>query len=112
MPAERMIAAPEDVVMMDVEMTPDPAESARMIDLENDIDVDDVEPMPLLTLQEAKQYMERIYEFVVVNKDQVQEAGCSNFHDLMRDAGALNEAISCMRVTSRSQQSSLLRWMR
>ena len=71
-------------------MTLEPEERAMMIELDDDIDVRDVEPMPLLwTLKEAKQNMERIYEFVVVNNiagASSRIASCSNFQNLMRDA--------------------------
>ena len=75
-------------------------------------DVDEIEPLPPLTLSEAKISMERLYEFVSLNREEVQQAGCSNFRDLLKDAEAVKEAIQAMRVTSTTRQSSLLRWLR
>ena len=53
-------------------------EGVEMIALQDDVDVYDIEPLPPLTLKEAKAAVERLFAFVCINKDQVQEAGCTS----------------------------------
>ncbi len=76
-----------------------------------EVEVDDIEPLPLLTLDEAKLYASRLHEFVVVNNEFVKKAGCSSKRDYPRVMDAIVQALGSMNETTRSRQSSLLNWV-
>ncbi len=54
-----------------------------------DVEVNDVEPLPQLTLGEAMICASRLLEFVVVNNDFVKKAGPSSKRDYPRDLDVL-----------------------
>ena len=115
MPAEQAIVCPLDENSAAIEDTPDDEEEDEtdeaMIDIRQDVDVDDVEPLPPLTLAQAKEYAERMFEFVSLNREQVQIAGCTDQRDFLRDADALRDAIGSMHITNNTRQTSILSWM-
>ena len=77
---------------------------------DGDVEVNDVEPLPPLTLGEARICASRLLEFVVVNNDFVKKAGPSSKRDYSRDLDVLVQALGSMNETSRSRQASLLNW--
>ena len=74
------------------------------------MEVDDIEPLPLLTLDEAKLYASRLHEFMVVDNEFVNKARCSK-RDYPRDVDAMVQVLESMNETTRSRQSSLLNWV-
>ena len=62
--------------------------------IDDDVDVDEIDPLPPFTLDEAKLAMERVYEFVYIHKPFVQRAGRSNLRDYAKDADALRDALA------------------
>jgi hypothetical protein len=72
--------------------------------IEDDVDVDEIDPLPPFTLDEVKVAMDRVYEFVCIHKPFVQRAGRSNLRDYAKDADALRDAITSMNVTSHTVQ--------
>ena len=78
---------------------------------DGDVEVNDVEPLPPLTLGEARICASRLLlEFVVVNNDFVKKAGPSSKRDYPRDLDVLVQALGSMNETSRSRQASILNW--
>ena len=73
-----------------------------------DVEVDNVEPLPILTLNEARLYASRLHEFVVVNNEFVKKAGPSIKRDSSRDLDVLIQALGSMSETTRSRQANLL----
>ena len=73
--------------------------------IDDDVDVDEIDPLPPFTLDEVKLAMERVYEFVCIHKPFVQRAGRSNLRDLYaKDADALRDALASMTATSHTVQ--------
>ncbi len=72
--------------------------------------MNDVEPLPPLTLGKAKICASRLLEFVVVDNDFVKKAGPSSKRDYPRDLDVLVQALGSMNETSRSRQASILNW--
>ena len=112
MPAERVVMEPHAAAVPDgLELEPmaleEEEEEVAMIETLDDVDVDEIEPLPPLNLNEAKIYVERLFEFVCINKDQVQEAGCTNKRNFFSDVDALREAIGSMRLTANTRQTSI-----
>ena len=116
---ERMIESPPQVVEgmeseeQDIEFDEigDGEFGGEVDEFGGEVEVDDIDPLPLLTLDEAKLYASRLHEFVVVNNEFVKKAGCSSKRDYPRDMDAIVQALGSMNETTRSRQSSLLNWV-
>ena len=72
--------------------------------IDDDVDVDEIDPLPPFTLDEVKLAMERVYEFVCIHKPFFQRACRSNLRDYAKDADALRDALASMTVTSHTVQ--------
>ncbi len=73
--------------------------------------MDDVDPLPPLTLYEARLYASRLLEFVVViNNEYVKMAGPNSKHDHPHDLDALVQALRSVNETTHNRQASLLNW--
>ena len=114
MPIERVVEAPpvvsrapDEVEDVD-EAQEDTGQDDGMIELDNDVDVDDIEPMNPLTISEARTYAERLHEFVSINEEHIKRAGPSNKRDYPLDMDVLLNALLQMNVTSRTRQVSLI----
>ena len=83
------------------------SEECNIIDLSLNEDVDSIDPPPLLTLKQAKIYANRLYEFVVMNKEHVEKAGYSSVRNYEAEVGALRDAIGCMNVTTSIWQPTI-----
>ena len=117
LPVEREVEAPPVVARPPGEDEPlDEEEEAAcdegVIELEDGVDVDDVEPAKPLSLAEARKYAERLLEFVSINEEHVKRAGPSNTRDYTRDTDVLVQTLAQMHVTSATKQVSLLNWAR
>ena len=80
-------------------------------DFESEVEVNDVEPPPPLSLCEAREYANRLFEFVTISKDFIKRAGTSSSRDYPRDLDVLSQALANVRETSSTRQTSLLSWM-
>ncbi len=79
-------------------------DDGHLLQSRDDVDVDEVDPLPPFTLDEVKVAMERVYEFVCIHKPFVQQAGRSTLRDYANDADALRDAIATMTNTSSTVQ--------
>ncbi len=50
-------------------------------DFESEVEVDDIEPPPPLSLREAREYANRLFEFVTINNVFIMRAGSSSSSD-------------------------------
>ena len=76
------------------------ADDDLLYQIEDDVDVDEIDPLPPFTLDEVKVAMERVYEFDSIHKPFVQWASRNNLRDYAKDADAHRDAITSMNVTS------------
>jgi hypothetical protein len=76
--------------------------------LENEIEVDDIEPLAPLSLREARVYARRLSEFVTINMDYIKRAGSSTMRDYTHDLDALVQTLACIWETSRARKRNLL----
>ena len=112
MPIERVVEAPLEVeVIQDVENEVDNDEGEGYDDFDCDVEVDDIEPLPPLSLSEARDYAARLLEFVTINHEHIKRAGSSSNRDYSRDIDVLNQASTNVRETSYTRQSNLLSWI-
>ena len=113
LPAERVTEAPPVLTEEPEESaTAEEAEEAtvegQLIEMSNDIDVDEIEPPPPMSLKEAREAAHRLLEFVTINKDHVKRAGPSNKRDYVHDVDVLSQALAQMNVTSKTRQTSMM----
>ncbi len=108
-----MIVAPPNI-LEEAETGIDEAESEDNecdIDaFDGDVEVNDIEPLPLLTLGEARICASRLLEIVVVYNEFVKKAGPSSKRDYPSDLDVLVQVLGSMNETSRSRQASILNW--
>ena len=110
---ERAIVAPPDI-LEEAETGIFEAESedseCDINAFDGDVEVNDIKPLPLLTLGEARICASRLLEFMVVNNKFVKKAGPSSKRDYPRDLYVLVQVLGSMNETSRSRQASILNW--
>ena len=112
MPIERVVEAPPEVeVIQVVENEDDDDEGEGVNDFDCDIEVDDIEPLPPLSLSEARDYATRLLEFVTINHEHIKRAGSSSNRDYSRDIDVLNQVLMNVKETSTTRQSNLLSWI-
>jgi hypothetical protein len=76
----------------------------HLLQTRDEFDVDEIDPLPPFTLDEAKVAMERLYEFVCIHNPFVQQVGLCTLRDYANDAYALRDALASMTVTSHTIQ--------
>jgi hypothetical protein len=113
MAIERIIEAPPlvmDASRIVVEEVEDDVDEQE--DFASDLEVDEVEALPPLSLREARDYCNRLLEFVTINHHFVKREGPrNNHHDYIRDLDAISQALDSMRETNSTRQSSLMSWV-
>ncbi len=60
-------------------------------DFESEVDVNDVEPHPPLSLREAREYASRLLELVTINNEFIKRAGTSSSRHYPRDLDVLSQ---------------------
>jgi hypothetical protein len=112
MPIERVVEAPPEVeVIQALEDEVDNDDGEGNDDFDCDIEVDDIEPLPPLSLREARDYASRLSEFITINHEHIKRGGSSANRDYTRDIDVLNQALMNVRETSTTRQSNLLSWI-
>jgi hypothetical protein len=111
-PVERIAEEPPVFdVMEDVEEVCEDDDDATREEFESSLEVDDIEPLPPLSLREARGYATRLMEFVTINQDFIKRDGSSSTRDYSNDIDALIQALACVREATRSRQANLLTWL-
>ena len=82
-------------------------DSPPIIALHETGDVDDAEPQPVLTLAEAKNSAERLFQFVTENLDFLRQSGSSSSADYFEMMDTVRYAIQRMTQTSNTRQASI-----
>ena len=67
--------------------------------------------MPTLSLAQAKQYSERLFNFVSENNPLIMQAGTSRSADYVSMADSLRFAISRMSISNNTRQTSISEFM-
>ena len=117
LPVERIVEEPP--VFDEMEDVEEEGGEVRGEDVDDDIleefgsalEVDDIEPLPPLSLREARDYAGRLLEFVTINQDFIKRDGSSSTRDYSKDLDALIQALACVRETTRTRQGNLLTWL-
>ena len=74
-------------------------------------EVDEQEPMPTLSLAQAKQYSERLFNFVSENNPLIMQSGTSRSADYVSMADSLRFAINRMSISNNTRQTSISEFM-
>ena len=112
LPVERIVEEPPVLdVMEDVEEVCEDDDDATREEYRSSLEVDDIEPLPPLSLREARGYAARLMEFVTINQDFIKRDGSSSTRDYSNDIDALIQALACVRETTRTRQANLLTWL-
>jgi hypothetical protein len=80
-------------------------------DFENEAKLDDIEAPPPLSLIVARDYANRLLEFVTINIEFIKRAGTSSSRDYLRDLDMLSQVLANVRETSSTRQTNMLLWM-
>jgi hypothetical protein len=83
----------------------------NVINLSEVGEVDEQEPMPTLSLAQAKQYSERLFNFVSENNPLIMQAGTSRSADYVSMADSLRFAINRMSISNNTRQTSISEFM-
>jgi hypothetical protein len=101
----------EDVEEKDGEVCGEDVDDDILEEFGSALEVDDIEPLPPLSLREARDYDGRLMEFVTINQDFLKRDGSSCTRDYSKDLYALIQALACVRETTRTRQGTLLTWL-
>ncbi len=101
MPIERVVEAPLEVEVIQVfEIEVDNDEGEGDDEFDCDVEVDDIKPLPPLSLSEARDYATRLLEFVTITHEHIKRAGSGSNRDYSRDIDVLNQALMDVWETS------------
>ena len=109
LPVERIVEEPlvfdviEDVEEEGGEVCEEDVDDAIPEEFGSALEVDDIEPLPPLSLREARNYVGWFMEFVTINQDSIKRDGSSSTRDCSNDLDAPNQALACVRETTRTR---------
>ncbi len=86
-----------DITMIDNQVCEEDADDDIREEFGSALEVDDIdEPLPTLSLREARDYARRLMEFVTINQEFIKRDGSSSSRDYSNDLDALIQALACV----------------